>query len=156
MDGQIQVASDNQTVFFNRVRSDGGRPQIMQVSINGGAARALMPETEPASMFPRLSRDGSRLAYHTYTYDSQSGAFNTGVRIVGLKGGKVDEEAEKVELGMHPEFRWSPDGKALTFINRNAVDNLWNLSVEDKKETPLTEFTSVSLISPGRATESVF
>lgn len=142
MDGQIQVAPDNQTVYFNRVRSDGGRPQIMQVSINGGEARPLMPENEPASMFPRLSRDGSRLAFHTYTYDSQSGAFHTGVRIIELKDGKVNEQAEKIEIGLYPEFRWAPDGKSLTFINRNAVDNLWNISVEDKKETPLTEFTS--------------
>ena len=59
-----------------------------------------------------------------------------------MKDNKIDETAKTKEFGMHPEFRWSPDGKALTFINRNGIDNIWKVSIEDKKETPLTEFTS--------------
>lgn len=142
MDGQIQVAPDSKTVFFNRIRNDGGKSAIMQVAIDGGEAKTLMPESETGVMFPRLSRDGKNLAFHRYIYDSNTGSFDTAVRIVGLTENKIDEKAKKIEFGLHPEFCWSPDSKALTFINRNGIDNIWNLSIENKKETPLTEFTS--------------
>lgn len=142
MDGQIQITPDSKTVFFNRSRNDGGKSAIMQVSIDGGEAKSLMPESETGVMLPRLSRDGKNLAFHRYIYDPNTGTFDTAVRIVGLSENKIDENAKKIEFGIHPEFRWSPDGKALTFINRNGVDNIWNLSIENKKETPLTEFTS--------------
>lgn len=142
MDGQIQISPDGKFIFFNRTRSDGGKSSIMQVSIDGGEANAVMSDSKTGMMFPRLSRDGKKLAFHRFIYDSKSGAFDTAVKIVGLTANKVDEKANKIEIGMHPDFCWSPDGKSLTFINRNGVDNIWNLSVETKKETPLTEFTS--------------
>lgn len=142
MDGQMQISPDGKTVFFNRSRNDGGKSAIMQVSIDGGETTVVMNESEVGMMFPRLSRDGKKLAFHRFIYDSKSGAFDTAVRIVGLTNNKVDEKANKIEIGLHPDFCWSPDGKSLTFINRNGVDNIWNLSVETKKETPLTEFTS--------------
>ena len=142
MDGQIQISPDGKSIFFNRIRNDGGKPSIMQVSIDGGEAKPLIAENETGAMFPRISRDGKNLAFHKYTYDSQTGVFDTAVKIVGLKDNRIDSEAKHFEIGMHPEFRWSPDGKALTFINRNGIDNIWKISIEDKKETPLTEFTS--------------
>lgn len=141
MDGQIQIAPDGKTVFFNRTRSDGGKPTIMQISMDGGEAKPLMTDGETGAMFPRLSRDGKNLAFHRFVYDSNNGTFDTGIRIVGLTGNKIGEAAN-IELGAYPEFCWSPDGKSITFINRNGIDNIWNLSVTDKKETPLTEFTS--------------
>ncbi len=146
-DGQIQVSPDGKYLVFNRIRSDGGKPSIMQVSIDGGEAKPLIAENETGAMFPRISRDGKNLAFHKYTYDSQTGIFDTAVKIVGLKDNRIDNEAKQFEIGMNPEFRWSPDGKALTFINRNGIDNIWKISIEDKKETPLTEFTSGNISS---------
>lgn len=141
IDGQIQISPDGKTVFFNRSRSDGGKSAIMQVSIDGGEANALMSESDTGKMFPRLSRDGKKLAFHRFIYDANTGAFDAGISVVALSDNKV-EETKQIALGAYPEFCWSPDGKSLTFINSNGVDNIWNLSVENKKETPLTEFTS--------------
>ncbi len=145
VDGQLQVSPDGRSVVFNRIRNDGGKPSIMRVSIDGGEAEPLIAESGTGAMFPRISRDGKRLAFHKYNYDSQTGAFDTAVKIVGMKDNKIDDAAKKIEFGLHPEFRFSPDGKALTFINRNGIDNIWNLSIEDKKEKPLTEFRSGSI-----------
>ena len=145
MDGQIQISPDGKTVFFNRIRNDGGKPSILYIPIDGGEAKPLMNENEIGAMFPRVSRDGKNLAFHKYTYDPNTGVFDTAVRIVSLNENKIDETAKKIEFGLHPEFRFAPDGKALTFINRNGVDNIWNIAIEDKKETPLTEFTSGSI-----------
>jgi len=143
MDGQIQITPDGKTVFFHRTSNDGGKSAIMQVSIDGGEVKPIIAD-DNVNVFssPEISRDGKLLAFHKFTYDSVNGIFDSTIQVVGLDGDKIKEKTTPIEFGKQTQFRFSPDNKSLTFINHNGVDNVWNLSVETKKETPLTEFTS--------------
>ncbi len=67
------------------------------------------------------------------------------MKIVELENEKIASAEKEIDLNLHADFRWAPDGKALTYINRQGVDNLWNLSIENKKETPMTDFNSGSI-----------
>ena len=145
MDGQMQFANNGKTVIFTRHRNDGSSPVIMKVSIDGGNASALMPENQAPKSFPKVSPDGKQLAYHTFTFDSNTAAFDASVKIVELENEKTAGTEKEVDLNLHADFRWAPDGKALTYINRQGVDNLWNLSIDNKKETPMTDFNSGSI-----------
>ena len=143
MDGQIQIAPDGKTVFFHRTSNDGGKSAIMQVSIDGGEVKPIIAD-DNINVFssPEVSRDGKLFAFHKFTYDSANGIFDSTIQVVGLEENKINEKTKVLEFGKQTQFSFSPDSKSLTFINRNGIDNIWNLSIETKKETPLTGFTS--------------
>ncbi len=145
MDNQIQIANDGKTVIFIRQKSDGSKASLMKVSIVGGEAQPMFPESGLSEIAPKISPDGKRLAYHTLRYDSQTSDYGRSVKVVGLDGEKVDDSVEPIEINAALEFKWSPDGKSLTYVDRNGIDNLWNISLADKKEKPLTNFNSGSI-----------
>jgi Tol biopolymer transport system component len=126
-----------------RQTSDGGKTKLMKVSINGGESAPLMPENTLSEFFPRLSPDGKLIAYHTFDFDASNPNIEPKVKVVGFNGQKIDKSVKDFETSINPEFKFAPDNKSLTYLNKSGIDNLWNISLEDKKnEKPLTDFTS--------------
>jgi len=144
-DTQIQFADEGKTIVFVRKKNDGSRTSLMKISIDGGDAQPLFSESQFSEFGPKISPDGKRLAYYSFLYDNQTSDMKRSVKVVGMDGEKVADSAENIELNISPEFKWSPDGKFLTYIDRSGVDNLWNISLADKKEKPLTEFSSSNI-----------
>jgi Tol biopolymer transport system component len=142
MDRHIQIANNGKTVIFMRQKSDGSKASLMKIAIDGGDAQQLFPESRHSEFAPMISPDGKRLAYHAMHYDNQTSSFERFTKIVGLDGEKIDKTVEPIDVNVLSEFRWSPDGKSLTYINREGIDNLWNFSMTDKKEKPLTDSNS--------------
>lgn len=142
IDSQAQISKDGRSVIFMRQASDGGNAKLMRVSIDGGEAVPLMPENTAAEYFPRLSPDGKLLAYHTFSFDANNPNIEPKVKIVGFDGEKIDKSAKEFETNISPEFKFSPGGKSLTYLNHGGIDNLWDFSPADRKEKPLTDFTS--------------
>ncbi len=142
MDGQQQVSKDGRRVIFMRQTSDGGNTKLMKVSIDGGEAVQLMPESPMMEYFPRISSDGKLLAYHTFAFDANNPNIEPKVKVVGFDGEKIDQSVKEFESNINPEFKFSPDSKSLTYLNKAGIDNLWSLSLTDRKEKPLTDFTS--------------
>jgi Tol biopolymer transport system component len=142
IDGQPQILPDGKSAIFMRQTTDGGRMKMLEVGLDGGEAVQLMPENSESEVMPRVSRDGKRVVYHTFHYDEKAGSFITAVKVVGLKDEKVDPAAKEQTVSVTPEYKWSPDGKSLTYVNRSGVDNLWEMKVDDRKEKHLTEFNS--------------
>jgi eukaryotic-like serine/threonine-protein kinase len=143
IDTQAQVSKDGKNVVFMRQTSDGGKTKLMRVSIDGGEAVPIMSENTMSKLFPRLSSDGKRLAFYAFEFDSGNPNVTPKIKIIGFDGEKIDSSAKEFESNVNPDFKFSPDNKSLTYINKAGIDNLWNISLEDKKiEKPLTEFTS--------------
>ena len=93
--------------------------------------------------FPRLSRDGKLLAFHTFEFDVNNPNIEPKVKVIGFDGEKIDKNFKEFESNINPEFKFSPDNKSLTYLNRSGIDNLWSQSLEDKRnEKPLTDFAS--------------
>lgn len=142
MDTQIQIANAGKIVIFVRQKSDGSKTTLMKISIDGGDAHPLFPESKFSEFAPKISPDGKRLAYHIFRYDNQTSNLERAVRIAVLNGEKIENLAEQSEINVSPEFKWSPDGKSLTHVVRSGIDNLSSFSLADKKEKPLTNLTS--------------
>ncbi len=147
MDGGIQLANDNKTVIFARQREDGGRSQLMKVPIDGGRAELLMPDSQTSDIAPSISADRTKIAYLSLFYDSKTSEFNSNINTFDLRGDKISENSKKIEFNLDPNFAWSSDNKSLTYIKRSGNDNLWNISLENNKETQLTEFNKYNLLS---------
>jgi serine/threonine protein kinase len=142
MDTDPQISSDGETVFFFRQNNDGSRASVLKVSINGGEATPIFPESSASTLVPRISADGKRLAFVSFTYDSKTSEFESAVKIANLEANKITDTGKQVKKELPSNFQWSPDGKALTYINKAGIDNVWNVSVNEAKETPLTDFKS--------------
>jgi serine/threonine protein kinase/Tol biopolymer transport system component len=142
IDAQQQITKDGRNVIFMRQTSDGGNMKLMKVSIDGGEAVQLMPENPLMEYFPRMSPDGKLLAYHTFDFDANNPNIEPKVKVVGFDGEKIDKSVKEFESNINPEFKFSPDNKSLTYLNKAGIDNLWSLSLIDRKEKPLTDFTS--------------
>jgi serine/threonine protein kinase/Tol biopolymer transport system component len=143
VDGQLQISKDGRNVIFMRQTSDGGKTKLMKVSINGGDSVPVIPENTMSESLPRISPDGKLLAFNTFEFDaSNPSSIEQRIKVLGFDGEKIDTSIKSLEVKINPEYKFSPDNKALTYLNKAGIDNLWNLSLDDRKEKPLTDFTS--------------
>ncbi len=143
VDSYPQSTRDSKTVIFTRQTSDGGKMRLMKVSINGGEAAPLLPDLTRSNVMPRLSPDGSRIAYHAFDYDEKSAIFHSALRVAAFDGDSVRDPEKGMEFDLDAkDYRWSPDGKSINFIDKTASDNIWQLFVENGTKKPLTNFAS--------------
>jgi Tol biopolymer transport system component len=143
--GQPQRTPDGKTVIFVRRTSGGGHSKLMKISIDGGEAAVLLPENNNSETSPRLSPDGKRVVYLDYKYEDQTSNMTSTFKVVGLEGEKTVQSIKEWEFDTPPDFKWSPDSESLTFIKKSGIDNIWSISLNDRRETPLTNFSSGSI-----------
>ncbi len=145
-DGQLNISADGKTVYFAREKSDGGKGTLMKVSIEGGEAVPLLSDSKTSNIMPQISPDGKQLGYLSIEYDSKTSDFNVAVHIIPLKGDEVGQPTAEMAFNLYNKYKWSPDGKSLTFITKKENHNIWNINIKDKKEKQLTEFKSGDLV----------
>jgi len=142
MDGQFDITSDSKNIIFSRHKSDGSKMSLMKISVEDGEAAQFLPDSQTSNMLPQISSNGNLLAYHAFEFTNDPSHFKRTVNIVNLKEANLEKSNKKLETSLTPIFRWSPDNKSLTYINRTGIENLWRISIDDKKETPITAFNS--------------
>ncbi|NNE97831.1 MAG: DUF5050 domain-containing protein, partial [Pyrinomonadaceae bacterium] len=147
MDGGIQIGNENRTVFFSRQTNDGGKGRLMKVSIDGGEAEMLLPESTTSDFAPSVSPDGKKMAYRSIFYDSETSEFESTINIVSLDKDKIGEVLKKEAFDLGNKFDWTADSKFLTYLNKEGNDNLWNMSLTSENKIQLTDFTNDNLIN---------
>ena len=106
-DGQLIISSDR-----------GGRRDLWSVAMDGAEMRQLTASREPDSA-PRVSPDGSRIAFHS----QQQG--NHDIWVLPTAGGPAVKLTSNPLSGMFPS--WSPDGGMISYYGQ--VGGRVNLSV---------------------------
>jgi len=139
----IQITNNSKTVFFVQQPKLIEKYKLMKISINGGEAVPLLPNSPTSNIAPRISPDGKKLAYTGFVFDRKNPRKNAAIYIHSLDGDRVGELEKKFDVRGRPQ--WTADGKALTYLNQDKP--LWNirkLDIETGKETALTSFESKS------------
>ena len=129
-----QSSPDGRWVVFHSARS--GVFSIWKVSIDGGEPVRL---TDRFTLNPTVSPDGSMMACF-YREDQPNAPFK--VAIIPFAGGDPVKVLDIPHSVHGPAgLRWTPDGRALTYIDTiNGVSNIWSLPLDGGKPVPLTDF----------------
>jgi len=134
LDNYARSSPDGRWVVFSSARSGSNR--LWKVSIDGGDAVRL---TNQYTLNPAVSPDGQLIACH-YREDQPNPPFK--VAVIPFAGGdpiKVLDFPHSFNGG--PGLRWTPDGRAVTFIDTvDGVSNIWSLPLDGGKPVQLTAF----------------
>ena len=110
----------------------------MKISLEGGAAVPIFESEETVNFIPRLSPDGKRLAFVSFNTIN----FKKSLNIAAFDGEKIGQIEKEFEFNLMADFRWSPDGKSLTYNSTEGVPNLWKLPLDGGKPQKITDFKS--------------
>lgn len=141
-DGSPVVTKDGASLIFVRTSSDGGNARLMKVSAEGGEAARLFPNLERPMTQPIISNDGKFLAYQTFDFDSTNPILRNSARIVRLSPDGIVGEETSIDVPVQAVVRFSADDRWLSYLSRSGIDNIRDISLADRREKPLTDFTS--------------
>ena len=122
-----------------------GVPTIWKVPIDGGESVQL---TNKYSNWPVISPDGKQVAY-SYL-DDPVARWKVGVMPLDGAGPTKSFDIPRLSIPnlSWQRVRWTPDGKALTYIdNRDNVSNVWKQPLNDGKAQQLTHFKSDRILN---------
>lgn len=133
------ISPDGRWVVYMSVIKD--LPTLWKIPIDGGGA-AIQLSDKIASV-PRVSSDGRFIACF---YRAQVDTYSK-LAILPFDGGepvKVFDRPPTTFVGAG--IRWTPDGRALSFIdNRDGVSNVWLQPLDGSPPKQLTNFTSETI-----------
>jgi Tol biopolymer transport system component len=136
----------NQTISHYKIISHIGAGGMGEVylaedtrlfSIDGGEPVRL---TDKWTQNPTVSPDGSLIA--CFYREDQPNA-RTRVAVIPFAGGEPVKvlDLPRPSFSGAPGLRWTPDGRALTFIDTiNGVSNIWSLPLDGGAPKQLTDF----------------
>jgi TolB protein len=130
-----QSSPDGRWVVFQSRRS--GALRAWKVSIDGGEPVRLIDKW---TSNPTVSPDGNLVACF-YREDQPNAPIK--VAIIAFAGGDPVKvlDLPRPSFTSDPGLRWTPDGRALTYIDTvNGVSNIWSLPLDGGPPKQLTDF----------------
>jgi Tol biopolymer transport system component/DNA-binding winged helix-turn-helix (wHTH) protein len=133
------ISPDGRWVVYMSIDKDS--PSLWKTSIDGGGAAIQL--SDKITSVPRVSPDGRFIACF---YRAQVDTFSK-LAVLPFEGGEPVKVFDKsptifVEAGL----QWTPDGRALTFIDkRDGVSNIWLQPLDGSPAKQLTNFTSETI-----------
>lgn len=136
------ISPDGKWVVYTTFGARGFN--IWKVSIDGGEP---MQVTQYYSQAPAISPDGKLIA----CYYVEERTRTTRIALVPFEGGEptkvFDYLLQPFAASPYP-VRWTPDGRALTYIvTRGGVSNIWIQPLDGSQPRPLTDYKSDRIFS---------
>ncbi len=129
-------ADDGKIILYCQQEKNSGVTKLMKVAAEGGIPEKVFNNDGNESAVS-VSPDGKHLFF--YSLDA---AYKKTFHAFSLDGGQIGTAAESsFEMGAMDSIKWSPDGKSLTYINREGIPNIWRTSLDGKQKKQLTDFT---------------
>jgi serine/threonine protein kinase len=148
-DGDISptISPDGKWVVYTSWTS--GTQALWKVSIDGGEPVQILNRQLPS---PSFSPDGKLIA--SSYWDDQSEPQQWRIAITSFPDGQIiktlDTPPSAVGNGGTFPMRWTPDSRALTYVdNRSGVSNIWRMPIDGSAPKPLTDFKQERIFSFG-------
>ncbi|GAB2479202.1 amidohydrolase family protein [Comamonas humi] len=113
-DGSPQFTPDGTAVYFSTEKNNGGALAIDKVDIASKARTRLAAADAKSMVTPKMSPDGSRIAYST-----GSGT----IEVVNAGGGGSGEKVVDAIAWQVSTPSWTPDGKQIIVVDNERMNN---------------------------------
>lgn len=138
-DYRPNITADGKTILFNRVFNGDKQPTVlMKTNIEPGETAPIFFDTSFASFAPQASPDGKLIAYTAY----KTASYEKKIYIAALENGNIGAIQKTFDYNLINSYVWSPDGKSLTYLSGEGIQNLWKLPLDGSNPQPLTDFKS--------------
>jgi TolB protein len=130
-----QLTPDGKWLLYQS--NSAGKLRTCKQPLNGGTPQPLIERT---ATNPTISPDGKWVAI--YAFDEAAGRFE--IAYMPIEGGEPTKLSYQVEAA----FAWSPDSKAVLFVdNRNGVSNLMSQPLDGRPPRQITNFTEGTIFN---------
>jgi serine/threonine protein kinase/dipeptidyl aminopeptidase/acylaminoacyl peptidase len=146
-DSKPQISADGKTVIFERRTADFTRSALMKIPIEGGEPVPFVADDKQLQIFPRLSDDRKLFVYSTMNFDRANTRFDRSVKVYSMNGGQLGELKREFKTHFGNNYRFTPDGKNLTFVNLTGVPNIYNVPLDGTAPKQITNFNSGHIIN---------
>lgn len=131
-----QLTADGGTVIFQRQITNDDRSRLVKMPAAGGPVTPFYSDEKRSAWSPRISPDGSRIAFTTYDI----GTYERKIVIAKLNGSEFGGIEREMEFNLVNQFVWAPDSKSLTLLSsRSGLPNLWNQPIDGSAPRPMTD-----------------
>lgn len=128
------ISPDSRWIVYDRFHS--GNLSLSKIPIDGGEPVWL---TQGWSIRPQISPDGKLIAYMKMDETKK----RTVIALMPFAGGEPLKVFDAMTVPQYLILRWSPDGRALHYINTpNGVSNIWSQPLDGSSPKPITNFKS--------------
>lgn len=128
---------DGQWVIYTSVAA--GKPSTWKVPTAGGSPTQVTTMQTPGAV---ISPDGKLLA--SSYWNEQANPQRWEIALISFTDGKIIKTLEAPPTAFISEgsitLRWTPDGRALAFMDNRGVSNIWLLPIDDSAPKQLTNF----------------
>jgi len=132
-DDNPSLSPDGRWVVYSSY-DDSGKRNLWKISIDGGEPRQL---THYTTLFPSVSPDGKSIACELK--NEQANRFYAA--IFSIDGGEPVKVFDQMPAPAWGLLRWTPDGRALTYIvTKDGVSNIWLQPADGGRAKQLTHF----------------
>lgn len=133
-----QVSADSRWIVYQHRDPKTGTTALWKTTIDGGAPAQL---TDRLSLRPAISPDGKLIACWQLSDPPNE---RVQIVLIPFSGGrpvKAFDVAQTVVSGWEAMLKWTPDGRALTFVDqRENTNNIWGQPLAGGNPTKLTDF----------------
>lgn len=132
-----QLTADGSSLIFQRQINNDDRSQLVKMSAAGGPVTPFYSNENRAAWGPRLSPDGSRIAFTTYDIRT----FEKKIVVAKLNGNEFGQIERELDYNLVNQIVWAPDSKSLTLLtSRSGLPNLWSQPIDGSPAKPITDF----------------
>ncbi len=142
IDESPSVSPDGKFVLFTRQPFDGAKRVLMRVSIEGNDESPVFSDPKTIDYSGKVSPDGKKLLVRSYIYEANSSTGKASFHIFEFENGQAGKLIKELDIDKINEVTWSKDGKSLIYLKSEGTTNVWQMSIENGKESQLTNFTS--------------